>query len=38
MLGHVVITASLSFGHISSLRLAALAGSAARWAQPDTRS
>jgi len=38
MLGSVVVTASLSFGHISSLRLAALAGYAARRAQPDTRS
>lgn len=37
MLGYFVVTASLSFGLVSSLRLAALAGSAARWAQPDTR-
>ena len=38
MLGYVVLTASLSVGVFSSLRLAALAGSASSWAHPEKRS
>ncbi len=32
MLGYVVVTASLSIGLVSSLRLATLAGTAREWA------
>ena len=35
MLGYVVMTASLSIGLVSSLRLATLAGTAREWAHPS---